>query len=74
MIVLGFQIVADIRPHCTHMITPISVMAAQDVVKAYEKITADVTDTSDFQKDLGLDSLDAVELVMAFGRAHVMCS
>ena len=34
-----------------------------DVVKAFEKVdSAKVSDSSDFQKDLGLDSLDAVEV------------
>merc|ERR1711935_474197 len=38
-----------------------------DVVKNFEKVdAAAVTADSFFQKDLGLDSLDAVELVMAF--------
>ncbi|KAJ4704102.1 Acyl carrier protein [Melia azedarach] len=37
------------------------------LVKKFDKIDADkVTETSDFQKDLSLDSLDRVELVMAF--------
>ena len=38
-----------------------------DVVKDFGKVDpAKVTATSDFVKDLGLDSLDTVELVMAF--------
>ncbi|KAL6893489.1 hypothetical protein ACP4OV_007587 [Aristida adscensionis] len=38
-----------------------------DLVKKFDKIDADkVTETADFQKDLSLDSLDRVELVMAF--------
>ncbi|XVF26225.1 hypothetical protein REPUB_Repub13aG0280800 [Reevesia pubescens] len=37
------------------------------LVKKYDKIDASkVTETADFQKDLCLDSLDRVELVMAF--------
>ncbi|KAK2652700.1 hypothetical protein Ddye_012556 [Dipteronia dyeriana] len=37
------------------------------VVKKFEKIdAAKVTEAADFQKDLSLDSLDRVELVMAF--------
>ncbi|WOL10435.1 hypothetical protein Cni_G19190 [Canna indica] len=37
-----------------------------DLVKKYDKIdSSKVTDTADFQKDLSLDSLDRVELVMA---------
>ncbi|KAK9156338.1 hypothetical protein Sjap_003818 [Stephania japonica] len=37
------------------------------LVKKYDKTDgAMVTETSDFQKDLSLDSLDRVELVMAF--------
>ncbi|WVZ59771.1 hypothetical protein U9M48_009870 [Paspalum notatum var. saurae] len=37
------------------------------LVKKFDKIDADkVTETADFQKDLSLDSLDRVELVMAF--------
>jgi|NOAtaT_7_FD_contig_31_9364102_length_438_multi_8_in_0_out_0_1 NADH dehydrogenase (ubiquinone) 1 alpha/beta subcomplex 1 len=36
------------------------------VVKAFDKVdSAKVTAESNFQKDLGIDSLDAVELVMA---------
>ncbi|CAN6317680.1 unnamed protein product [Urochloa humidicola] len=38
-----------------------------DLVKKFDRIDADkVTETADFQKDLSLDSLDRVELVMAF--------
>ncbi|XP_051135557.1 acyl carrier protein 3, mitochondrial isoform X2 [Andrographis paniculata] len=38
-----------------------------DLVKKFDKINATkVTETADFQKDLSLDSLDRVELVMAF--------
>ncbi|XVF75164.1 hypothetical protein PTKIN_Ptkin13bG0165400 [Pterospermum kingtungense] len=38
-----------------------------ELVKKYDKIDANkVTETADFQKDLCLDSLDRVELVMAF--------
>lgn len=38
-----------------------------DLVKKFDKIDAGkVTETADFQKDLNLDSLDRVELVMAF--------
>ncbi|XVE87629.1 hypothetical protein DITRI_Ditri19aG0003100 [Diplodiscus trichospermus] len=38
-----------------------------ELVKKYDKIDASkVTETADFQKDLCLDSLDRVELVMAF--------
>ncbi|CAN6323360.1 unnamed protein product [Urochloa humidicola] len=38
-----------------------------DLVRKFDKIDADkVTETADFQKDLSLDSLDRVELVMAF--------
>jgi len=37
-----------------------------NVVKAFDKVdAAKVTAESNFQKDLGIDSLDAVELVMA---------
>eukprot|EP01124_Arcella_intermedia_P016893 TRINITY_DN23498_c0_g1_i1.p2 TRINITY_DN23498_c0_g1~~TRINITY_DN23498_c0_g1_i1.p2 ORF type:complete len:153 (+),score=7.04 TRINITY_DN23498_c0_g1_i1:36-494(+) len=37
-----------------------------NVVKAFDKVDASkVTISSSFQKDLGIDSLDAVELVMA---------
>ncbi|GAV59844.1 PP-binding domain-containing protein [Cephalotus follicularis] len=37
------------------------------LVKKFHKIdAAKVTETADFQKDLSLDSLDRVELVMAF--------
>jgi len=37
------------------------------LVKKFDKIDASkVTETADFQKDLSLDSLDRVELVMAF--------
>ncbi|XP_015879949.2 acyl carrier protein 3, mitochondrial [Ziziphus jujuba] len=37
------------------------------LVKKFDKIDATkVTETADFQKDLSLDSLDRVELVMAF--------
>lgn len=38
-----------------------------DVVKAFDKTTAsaDVTATTQFSKDLGLDSLDTVELLVA---------
>ncbi|WCJ28189.1 mitochondrial acyl carrier protein 3 [Euphorbia peplus] len=37
------------------------------LVKKFDKMDASkVTKTADFQKDLGLDSLDRVELVMAF--------
>ncbi|PIN12275.1 hypothetical protein CDL12_15112 [Handroanthus impetiginosus] len=37
------------------------------LVKKYDKIdAAKVTEKADFQKDLSLDSLDRVELVMAF--------
>lgn len=37
-----------------------------EVVKAFDKVDAEkVTPTANFQKDLGIDSLDAVELVMA---------
>ncbi|TKY53913.1 Acyl carrier protein 3 [Spatholobus suberectus] len=36
------------------------------LVKKYDKIdAAKVTETADFQKDLSLDSLDGVELIMA---------
>uniref|UniRef100_A0A0E0D3H7 Acyl carrier protein n=1 Tax=Oryza meridionalis TaxID=40149 RepID=A0A0E0D3H7_9ORYZ len=38
-----------------------------ELVKKFDKIDADkVTETADFQRDLSLDSLDRVELVMAF--------
>nr|XP_010906214.1 acyl carrier protein 3, mitochondrial isoform X2 [Elaeis guineensis] len=38
-----------------------------ELVKKFDKIDASkVTETADFQKDLCLDSLDRVELVMAF--------
>jgi len=38
-----------------------------ELVKKFDKIdTNKVTETADFQKDLCLDSLDRVELVMAF--------
>ncbi|KAG2547597.1 hypothetical protein PVAP13_9KG112500 [Panicum virgatum] len=38
-----------------------------ELVRRFDKIDADkVTETADFQKDLSLDSLDRVELVMAF--------
>ncbi|KAF0921720.1 hypothetical protein E2562_016993 [Oryza meyeriana var. granulata] len=38
-----------------------------ELVKKFDKIDADkVTETADFQRDLSLDSLDLVELVMAF--------
>uniref|UniRef100_A0A5B7BBK6 Acyl carrier protein n=1 Tax=Davidia involucrata TaxID=16924 RepID=A0A5B7BBK6_DAVIN len=38
-----------------------------ELVKKFDKIdAAKVTETADFQKDLCLDSLDRVELVMAF--------
>mmetsp|Transcript_2605 Transcript_2605/g.6165 ORF Transcript_2605/g.6165 Transcript_2605/m.6165 type:complete len:128 (+) Transcript_2605:83-466(+) len=38
-----------------------------NVVKNFEKVDpAKVTPTANFQKDLGLDSLDTVEVVMAF--------
>lgn len=37
------------------------------LVKKFDKIdSSKVTETADFQKDLSLDSLDRVELVMAF--------
>ncbi|XP_042520228.1 acyl carrier protein 3, mitochondrial [Macadamia integrifolia] len=37
------------------------------LVKKFDKIESNkVTETADFQKDLSLDSLDRVELVMAF--------
>lgn len=37
------------------------------LVKKFDKVdAAKVTETADFQKDLSLDSLDRVELVMAF--------
>ncbi|KAJ3844889.1 acyl carrier protein [Lentinula raphanica] len=37
-----------------------------DVLKGFEKVDpAKLTTTSSFEKDLGLDSLDAVEVVMA---------
>lgn len=38
-----------------------------DVIKTFNKTgnTAEVTATSSFQKDLGLDSLDTVELIVA---------
>ncbi|KAJ2920387.1 hypothetical protein MD484_g43, partial [Candolleomyces efflorescens] len=37
-----------------------------DVLKGYEKVdVAKLTPTANFAKDLGLDSLDAVEVVMA---------
>ncbi|KAJ4981804.1 hypothetical protein NE237_032641 [Protea cynaroides] len=37
------------------------------LVKKFDKIDSNkVTETADFQKDLSLDSLDRVELVMAF--------
>ncbi|XP_071691374.1 acyl carrier protein 3, mitochondrial [Rutidosis leptorrhynchoides] len=37
------------------------------IVKKFDKIEASkVTESADFQKDLSLDSLDRVELVMAF--------
>jgi len=36
------------------------------VVKGFDKVDAEkVTEASNFQKDLGVDSLDVVELVMA---------
>ncbi|KAJ6317066.1 hypothetical protein OIU78_020196 [Salix suchowensis] len=38
-----------------------------ELVKKFDKIDANrVTEAADFQKDLSLDSLDRVELVMAF--------
>ncbi|KAJ0967808.1 hypothetical protein J5N97_024725 [Dioscorea zingiberensis] len=38
-----------------------------ELVKKFDKLDASkVTETADFQKDLSLDSLDRVELVMAF--------
>ncbi|GJP40744.1 hypothetical protein CLOM_g11079 [Closterium sp. NIES-68] len=38
-----------------------------DVVKKFQKVDpSKVTPTAHFQKDLGLDSLDGVEVVMAF--------
>uniref|UniRef100_A0A0E0NXU9 Acyl carrier protein n=1 Tax=Oryza rufipogon TaxID=4529 RepID=A0A0E0NXU9_ORYRU len=38
-----------------------------ELVKKFDRIDADkVTETADFQRDLSLDSLDRVELVMAF--------
>ena len=38
----------------------------QEVVKAFEKVdAANVTEKAHFKNDLGLDSLDGVELVMA---------
>ena len=43
------------------------------VVKAFEKVdAAKVTPTSHFARDLGLDSLDAVEVVMAFEEEFVI--
>lgn len=43
------------------------------VVKAFEKVDeAKVTPTSHFARDLGLDSLDAVEIVMAFEEEFVI--
>jgi len=43
------------------------------VVKGFDKIDPDkVTDSSNFQKDLGIDSLDTVELVMAFEEEFVI--
>jgi len=38
-----------------------------EVIRNFDKVPVDkVSPTAHFQKDLGLDSLDAVELVMAF--------
>jgi NADH dehydrogenase (ubiquinone) 1 alpha/beta subcomplex 1 len=50
-----------------------------DVCKAFDKINADkLTEDSHFMNDLGLDSLDQVELVMAmedeFGTRMTICS
>ena len=43
------------------------------VVQAFEKVDASkVTPTSHFSRDLGLDSLDAVEIVMAFEEEFVI--
>jgi len=43
------------------------------VVKGFDKIDPDkVTETSSFQKDLGIDSLDTVELVMAVEEEFVI--
>jgi len=49
-----------------HKLTPEDVQTrVLNVVKAFEKITPEsVTPKAHFQKDLGLDSLDTVELVM----------
>ena len=42
-----------------------------DVCRAFDKITADdLTPNSHFLKDLGLDSLDHVELIMAIAAAQ----
>ncbi|XP_059624839.1 acyl carrier protein 3, mitochondrial [Cornus florida] len=57
------------RQLCTSTATsPDHIMARViGLVKKYDKIDATkVTETADFQKDLCLDSLDRVELVMAF--------
>ncbi|RLN40070.1 acyl carrier protein 3, mitochondrial [Panicum miliaceum] len=44
-----------------------------ELVRKFDKIDADkVTETADFQKDLSLDSLDRVELVMAFEQEFSM--
>ncbi|KAF5196558.1 Acyl carrier protein [Thalictrum thalictroides] len=43
------------------------------LVKKFDRIDAKmVTETADFQKDLSLDSLDRVELVMAFEEEFAM--
>ncbi|KAM7525313.1 hypothetical protein LguiA_015215 [Lonicera macranthoides] len=57
------------RPLCTSAGTsPNQIMArVLGLVKKFDKIDATkVTEKADFQKDLCLDSLDRVELVMAF--------
>ncbi|GAB4826460.1 hypothetical protein Ancab_033355 [Ancistrocladus abbreviatus] len=57
-----------IQPLCTMGGTHSETMARVIVlVKKFDRIdAAKVTETADFQKDLSLDSLDKVELVMAF--------
>ncbi|KAI4311862.1 hypothetical protein MLD38_036725 [Melastoma candidum] len=58
-----------IRPMCTAAATPGPEQILDRVVglvKKFDRIdVSKVTETADFQKDLSLDSLDKVELVMA---------
>ena len=61
-------------PACREAIAGILTLMSQDILNRVKKVTVEelgvkeeeVSETSSFTEDLGADSLDVVELVMAF--------